>query len=149
MKTKTLFILAVLLSLSPISLAIAQTNIYKHVDKDGNITFTNRRIPNSEKISLASYSRNSNSSSIRLQSNGNAPRVKDTTQKERDTTRRQILQKELVTEEKHFTETRTHLDQFNNDPEAGSFQEKIVQLKNKLFLHQRNITALKKELAKL
>lgn len=149
MKTKTLFILAVLLSLHPISLAIAQTNIYKHVDKDGNITFTNRRIPNSEKMSLASYSRNSGSSSVRLQSNGNAPRVKDTTQKERDMTRRQILQKELVTEEKHFTETRTHLDQFSNDPEAGSFQEKIVQLKNKMFLHQRNITALKKELAKL
>lgn len=149
MKTKTVFILAVLVLLAPIPQAIAQTNIYKHVDKDGNITFTNRRIPNAEKISIASYSRNSGSSPTRLQSNGNAPRVKDTTQKERDTTRRQILQKELITEEKHFTETRTHLDQFSNNPDAGSFQEKIVQLKNKLFLHQRNITALKKELARL
>jgi len=149
MKTKTVFILAALIFLSPIPQATAQTNIYKHVDKDGNITFTNRRIPNAEKISIASYSRDSGSSSTRLQSAGNAPRVKDTTQKERDTTRRQILQKELVTEEKHFTETRIHLDQFSNEPEAGGFQEKIVQLRNKLFLHQRNITALKKELARL
>ncbi|MDE2389493.1 MAG: DUF4124 domain-containing protein, partial [Betaproteobacteria bacterium] len=74
MKTKTLFILAVLISLTPIPQAIAQANIYKHVDKDGNITFTNRRIPNAEKISIASYSRNPESNSIRLQSNGNAPR---------------------------------------------------------------------------
>ena len=149
MKTKTLFILAALIFLGSIPQAIAQANIYKHVDKDGNITFTNRRIPNAEKVSIVSYSRDSGSNSIRLQSSGNAPRVKDTTQKERDTVRRQILQKELVTEEKHFSETRTHLDQFSNDPEASSFQEKIVQLKNKMFLHQRNITALKKELAKL
>lgn len=149
MKTKTLFILAVLISLVSIPQAIAQANIYKHVDKDGNITFTNRRIPHAEKISVASYSRNSESNSIQMQSSGNAPRVKDTTQKERDTVRRQILQKELVTEEKNFTETRTNLDQFSNSAEASSFQEKIVQLKNKLFLHQRNITALKKELARL
>ncbi len=148
MKTKTVFILAILVLLALIPQTIAQTNIYKHVDKDGNITFTNRRIPNAEKISIASYSRNSGSSPTRLQSNGNAPRVKDTTQKERDTVRRQILQKELVSEEKHFTETQTHLEQFSNT-EAGNSQEKIVQLKNKLFLHQRNITALKKELAKL
>ena len=149
MKTKTLFILAVLISLVSIPQAIAQANIYKHVDKDGNITFTNRRIPNAEKISIASYSRNPESNSTRLQSNGNAPRVKDATQKGRDTVRRQILQKELVAEEKNFTETRTNLDQFSSSPEASSFQEKIVQLKNKLFLHQRNITALKKELARL
>lgn len=148
MKTKTLFILAVLISLAPIPQAIAQANIYKHVDKDGNITFTNRRIPNAEKISIASYSRNSESNSIRLQSNGNAPRVKDKMQKERDTVRRQILQKELMSEEKHFTETQTYLEQSSNT-EANNSQEKIVQLKNKLFLHQRNITALKKELARL
>ncbi|MBS0299508.1 MAG: DUF4124 domain-containing protein [Proteobacteria bacterium] len=149
MKTKTLFILAAFIFPGSIPHAIAQTNIYKHVDKDGNITFTNRRIPNAEKISIASYSRNSESNPTRLQSNGNAPRIKDTTQKERDTVRRQILQKELTAEEKHFSETQTHLDQFSNNPEAGNFQEKTVQLKNKLFLHQRNITALKKELGRL
>jgi hypothetical protein len=45
MKTGTLLILFALILLSSISQAIAETNIYKHVDKDGNITFTNRRIP--------------------------------------------------------------------------------------------------------
>lgn len=149
MKTRTLFILVALIVLGFIPQGIAGSDIYKHVDKDGNVTFTNRRIPNAEKISIASFSRYAEPSSTRLQSNGNAPRVKDTTQKERDSVRRQILEKELQTEEKHFTDTQVHLDQHTNDSGAGNTQEKVVQLKNKLFLHQRNITALKKELAKL
>lgn len=149
MKTGTLLILFALILLSSISQAIAETNIYKHVDKDGNITFTNRRIPNAEKISLASYSRNSGPGPAKLQSNGTAPRVKDTTQKERDTVRRQILQKELSAEEKHFTDTQMHLDQFSDISEVNNPHEKVVQLRNKLFQHQRNITALKKELARL
>jgi len=149
MKTGTLLILFALILLSSISQAIAETNIYKHVDKDGNITFTNRRIPNSEKISIASYSRNSESGPAKSPSNGNASRVKDTTQKERDTVRRQILQKELSAEEKHFVDTQTHLDQFGDAAEASNPHEKVVQLRNKLFQHQRNITALKKELARL
>ena len=149
MKTGTLFILSALMLLISIPQAMAETNIYKHVDKDGNITFTNRRIPNAEKVSFASYSRNAESGPVKLQSNGNAPRVKDTTQKERDSLRRQILQKELSVEEKNFNDTQTHLDQFSNTPEAGNSQDKVVQLRNKLFMHQRNITALKKELARL
>lgn len=149
MKTGTLFTLFAPILLIAIPQAMAGTNIYKHVDKDGNITFTNRRIPNAEKISIASYSRNAESAPVKSQSNGSPPRVKDTTQKERDSMRRQILQKELSLEEKHLTDTQTHLDQFSNTPGAGNSQDKVVQLRNKLFQHQRNISALKKELAKL
>lgn len=149
MKNRTLLILLALAlpALSP--QAIAGSNIYKHVDKDGNITFTNRAVPNAEKISIASFSRNTGSGPSRPQSAGNAPRVKDTTQKERDAVRRQILQKELTAEERLFADTRTFLDQIGNNSESGGYQDKLVQLKNKLFLHQRNITALKKELSRL
>lgn len=143
MKIRTLFI--VLILLSSLSHAIAGTDIYKHVDKDGNITFTNRRINNAQKVSIASFSRNTEQSGSPLQ----APRVKDTTQKERDTMRRQILEKELIAEEKLFSDTQSSLLQIGNHAESSRHQEKIVQLKNKLFSHQRNIAALKKELAKL
>lgn len=143
MKIRTLFI--VLILLSSLSHAIAGTDIYKHVDKDGNITFTNRRINNAQKVSIASFSRNTEQSGSQSQS----LRVKDTTQKERDTMRRQILEKELMTEEKLFSDTQSSLLQVGNHAESSRHQEKIVQLKNKLFSHQRNIAALKKELAKL
>lgn len=143
MKIKALFILLIII-LNPSSNAIAGTNIYKHVDKDGNITFTNRRISNAQKISIASFSRNTEQSGSQSKS-----RVKDTTQKERDTMRRQILEKELVSEEKFFSDTQNSLLQINSNVESSNYQEKSVQLKNKLFLHQRNIAALKKELARL
>ncbi|PXW85497.1 hypothetical protein C8R34_11949 [Nitrosomonas sp. Nm84] len=144
MKTKALFILLILILLNPLSNVIAGTSIYKHVDKDGNITFTNRRISNAQKISIASFSRNTEQSGSHSKF-----RVKNTTQKERDTMRRQILEKELASEEKLFSETQSSLLQINSNMESSNYQEKSVQLKNKLFLHQRNIAALKKELAKL
>jgi len=146
MKTRTLLILLALIMLSYLPKAIAGTDIYKHVDKEGNITFTNRPISNAQKFSIASFSQNTGDNQSGSQPI--SPRVKDTIQKERDTMRRQILKKELVTEEKLFTDTQNFLDQIMNKHESSNYQEKVVQLKNKLFLHQRNISALRKELAR-
>lgn len=142
MKTRTLLILLALILSGYFPRAIAGTDIYKHVDKDGNITFTNRPISNAQKFSVASFSRNTEG----LQPN--SPRAKDTIQKERDAMRRQILKKELVAEEKLFTDTQNFLEQINTTHESSNYQEKVVQLRNKLFLHQRNISALRKELAR-
>ncbi len=129
------------------SQAIAGSEIYKYVDKDGNITFTNRRIPNAEKISIASFPKNTKSSQSKPSSNLGLPRVTDTTQNGRDAMRREILQKELTAEEKLFSETQNFLDEVRNKPEfKNNSQEKTAQLQNKLLLHQRNVAALKKEL---
>ncbi|WMJ09587.1 DUF4124 domain-containing protein [Nitrosomonas sp. sh817] len=146
MRTSILFFL-IFLQLILIPNGIAGSTIYKHVDKDGNITFTNRPIPNAEKISIASFSRESVSQS-RPQSASNLPKVKDSTQNDRDLTRRKILEKELVTEEKLFADTQNSLDQISIGSDINNSTEKVVQLKNKLFLHQRNISALKKELGR-
>lgn len=146
MKTST-FIFLIFLQIILSTNAIAGSTIYKHVDKDGNITFTNRPIPNAEKISIASYSRDGINQS-RSQSSSNLPKLKDSTQNDRDTMRRKILEKELVTEEKLFSDTQSSLDHISIGPDISNSAEKIVQLKNKLFLHQRNISALKKELGK-
>lgn len=146
MRTSILFFL-IFLQLILIPNGIAGSTIYKHVDKDGNITFTNRPIPNAEKISIASFSRESVSQS-RPQSASNLPKVKDSTQNDRDLTRRKILEKELVTEEKLFADTQNSLEQISIRSDISNSTEKVVQLKNKLFLHQRNISALKKELGR-
>ncbi|MCE7913109.1 MAG: DUF4124 domain-containing protein [Nitrosomonas sp. PRO4] len=145
MKIQVLFIISIVLPLVLFSSVSAGTEIYKYVDKDGNITFTNRRISNAQKISIASFSRNNEQSGLRSTS----PRVKDSTQKERDAMRRQILEKELVTEEKLLTDTQNFLEEIRSNSKSGNYQERVVQLQNKLFLHQRNIAALKKELTKL
>ncbi|MBY0475611.1 MAG: DUF4124 domain-containing protein [Nitrosomonas sp.] len=147
MKTKIFLILLIFIPPIGFPQAIASSEIYKYVDKDGNITFTNRRIPNAEKISIASFSRNTKSSQSKPSSNLNFPRVTDTTQKGRDVMRREILQKELITEEKLFSEAQNFLDEIRSKPEfKNNSQEKTVQLQNKLLLHQRNVATLKKEL---
>ncbi len=146
MRTSILFFL-IFLQLILIPNGIAGSTIYKHVDKDGNITFTNRPIPNAEKISIASFSREGANQS-KPQSASNLPKVKDSTQNDRDLTRRKILEKELVTEEKLFADTQNSLDQISIGSDINNSTEKVVQLKNKLFLHQRNISTLKKELGR-
>ncbi|AEJ02138.1 hypothetical protein Nit79A3_2366 [Nitrosomonas sp. Is79A3] len=142
MKTRTLLTLLALILLGYLPKVNAGTDIYKHVDKEGNITFTNRPVSNAQKFSVASFSRNTEG----LQPS--SPRVKETIQKERDAMRRQILKKELVTEEKLFTDTQNFLEQVISTRGSNNHQEKVVQLRNKLFLHQRNISALRKELAR-
>jgi len=147
MRIRAFFILLVLIILGALPKAIAGTGIYKHVDTDGRITFTNRPINDTHKVPIASFSRNSEPKKSGIQPN--FPRVKDTTQKARDVMRRQILEKELVIEEKLLADTQNFLAQVSNNRELSNYQEKVIQLKNKLFLHRRNITALKKELANL
>lgn len=142
MKTRTLLTLLALILLGYLPKATAGTDIYKHVDKEGNITFTNRPVSNAQKFSVASFSRNTEG----LQPS--SPRVKETIQKERDAMRRQILKKELVTEEKLFTDIQNFLEQVISTRESNNHQQKVAQLRNKLFLHQRNISALRKELAR-
>ncbi len=131
--------------LNPLSHALASTDIYKYVDKEGNITFTNRRISNGQKVSIASFSKNTGHSNARSKLSPS----KTTTPTERDTMRRQILEKELAVEEKLFIETQNSLVEMNNYEKAETTPGKSVQLKNRLFMHQRNITALRKELSKL
>ena len=147
MKISTLIVLLALILSGPLCNATAGTDIYQHVDKEGNITFTNRNIKNAQKISIASFSRNSESTHSKLSSNPS--HGKDVKQKERDVMRRQILKKELITEEKLLSDTQNFIEQISNNPQSNNSQETVIQLKNKFFLHQRNITALKKELAKL
>jgi len=81
------------------------------------------------------------------------PKVDAETQRSRDDMRRKVLGDELSSEEKLLAEART---QYNNGapvplPEeqsnAAKYQERIARLRQSVQLHERNIEALKKELA--
>lgn len=143
MKKTLYFILAPLLLCLSLQAAAGQ-DIYKYVDKEGNITFTNRRVPNAQKVSLASYSNPSPSRAVGAAST----RAPDTVPKERNRMRRSILEQELQIEEQLFTTTQNSLQLATNKPDVENHQAQVVQLRNKLFQHQRNIAALKKELAR-
>lgn len=151
MRIRNLSVIFVTVLLGFTSAAVAGKEIYKLVDKDGNITFTNRPTRHAQKVNLASFSGNANtprSADTVTQKPTSAPSIKSNAQKERDGTRRQILEKELHSENKLFSDTKQSLSQISQSND--SLQDgKIAQLKSKLFLHQRNISALKKELSRL
>jgi len=81
------------------------------------------------------------------------PRVDPETQKGRDGVRRKVLSDELATEEKLLSETRVAYADGAPAPlpeeraDTEKYRARIARLRQALFVHERNIEALKKELA--
>jgi len=81
------------------------------------------------------------------------PRVDPETQKGRDGVRRKVLSDELATEEKLLAETRTAYADGAPAPlpeeraDAEKYRARIARLRQSVAVHERNIEALRKELA--
>jgi len=81
------------------------------------------------------------------------PRVDPGTQKGRDDIRRKVLADELATEEKLLAESRTQYADGAPVPlpeeraDAEKYRMRIGRLRDTISVHERNIEALKKELA--
>ena len=83
------------------------------------------------------------------------PRIDAETQKGRDDVRRRVLREELAAEEKLLAEARTtHADGApaplpEERANADKYRERIGRLRQAVVLHERNVEALKKEIAGL
>jgi hypothetical protein len=83
------------------------------------------------------------------------PRVDPSTQKGRDDVRRRVLMDELAAEEKLLMESRASYADGAPAPlpeeraNAEKYRERIARLRQAVLLHERNIDALKKEIAGL
>jgi hypothetical protein len=81
------------------------------------------------------------------------PRVDPETQKGRDGVRRKVLSDELAAEEKLLTETRVAYADGAPTPlpeeraDAEKYRARISRLRQSMTVHEKNIEALKKELA--
>lgn len=127
----------------------ASAEIYKYVDENGRITYTNVPKRGAKKLDLdplaAAKTRNNAGPA-------SFPKVDNSTQKKRDDQRMQILHEELATEEKALADSKTALkegeaqrlgDEARNYPK---YLDRIKKLKDNVALHEKNIQALKKEL---
>lgn len=155
----------------------AQAAIYKHVDADGHVTYSNVPMKGAVKLNLEPPVSGSGSSP-----GGNAgrpgastptpvdfPRVDKAEQKQRDGKRRQILEEELASEHKALEEAKQAYAEGESKPEVfkttivgkdgkpqvvtrrnvAKFQEKMEKLQEEVSLHEKNIELLEKELATL
>lgn len=129
-KIRLLQLATAALALSSIPAAYAE--IYKHVDAQGRVTYSNVPIKGAIKLNLEPLTTvPAPRAKTSTPTPAGFPKVDSDTQKRRDDTRRKILEAELSAEEKLLA-----------DATKGQSREEIE-------LHEKNISALKKELANL
>jgi len=142
--------------------ALVHADIYKCVDGEGRITYTNakptsrgctvlsrdlpparRATPRTDTARTDTPARDDAARVPESRSSNGFPRVDAGTQQVRDTNRRSILERELASEEKLLAEARQEaLRSYANAPGAQLSSDKVQ-------LHERNIQALRKEISKL
>ncbi len=134
----------------------AQQSVCKYIDAAGNTVFSN--LPPEKgyrRISCmgADEPRKSATPGKSTPAPAGFPKVDADTQRSRDDMRRKVLSDELSAEEKLLSEARSQYANGAPTPlpeeaaDAAKYQERIARLRQSVQLHERNIEALKKELA--
>lgn len=152
----------------------AQAEIYKHVDSEGRVTYSNVKIKGAKKLDLEPADTNfggDNSATIRANKRASQaktatpssfPKVDADTQNQRDSKRKEILREELDAEKQALVRAKEAYSEGESNPEVyqkknanGStstfrnvpkFDEKMRDLGADVAAHQRNIELLNKEI---
>jgi Domain of unknown function (DUF4124) len=159
MGDKILAVILAFIFLATIPVVRAGSEIYKHVDSDGRITFSNRPIKDAKRRQPAQSSTNfpaTVQNTLPLE-------VSDHTQKKRDAKRRQLLENELQNELKLLVNARQNLARIIKDSKiiktnttkpqndaqnhAIKLENTIQAMQKRVLSHERNVTALRKELS--
>lgn len=144
-----------LLVLIPLVMAsAAQAEIYKFVDENGMVTYTNMPRPGA-KPQLVLPDLNASPSakpateiapakkpSARVATPSYFPRVDVTTQRKRDDMRRQLLVEEMRSEERNLAAAKSALATGSRQPGAD-----LGKLADAVRMHEKNIEMLNKELS--
>jgi hypothetical protein len=135
----------------------AWADVYKCVDDDGHVTYTNTKP--SAKAKCSALSRDQRVSTVpgraaNTPSPTGFPKVDGNTQKARDNDRRKILEQELETEQKNLDQAKKELAEQEavRTGDERNYQrviERLQPFKDKVALHERNLEALKKEISNL
>ena len=150
---------------------LAQAEIYKIVDANGNVTYSNVKIKGAKKLDLepadTSFGNETNNSGnnetkrvpkTRTATPASFPKVDADTQNQRDGKRKEILKSELDAEKLALDEAKKAYAEGESKPEVfktkdgktfrnvAKFQEKMKNLQADVDAHQRNIDLLTKEI---
>ena len=172
---KHLFLLNALLTVLLLPL-FAQAEIYKTVDANGNVTYSNVKLKGAKKLNLepadTSFGTDSNAkpntsvgsaepkrSSAKTATPASFPKVDVGTQNQRDGKRKEILQGELDGEKTALSNAKKAYADGESNPEVfktkdgktlrnvPKFEEKMRSLQADVDAHQRNIDLLTKEIS--
>ncbi len=180
MKIRGLHFSTVLLALAAMS---AQADIYKCIEADGHVTYSNVATNKCKKLNLDPVNTSQGAKAApKTPTPASFPKVDDNTQKARDTDRRRILETELAAEQKNLEQAKKDLAEQEASvlPEermapqqkcvtvvlkdgktgqschavgggisGGKVEERLQPYKDKVALHERNLEAIRKEIANL
>ena len=146
---------------------LAQAEIYKTVDANGNVTYSNVKIKGAKKLDLepadTSFGNEAGNETkhvprTRTATPASFPKVDEDTQNQRDGKRKEILKSELDAEKKALDEAKKAYAEGESNPEVfrtkdgktlrnvPKFEEKMKNLQAAVDAHQRNIDLLTKEI---
>ena len=150
---------------------LAQAEIYKTVDANGNVTYSNVKIKGAKKLDLepadTNFGNDANNSGnneikrvpkTRTATPASFPKVDADTQNQREGKRKEILKSELDGEKQALDEAKKAYAEGESKPEVfktkdgktlrnvAKFQEKMKSLQAEVDAHQRNIDLLTKEI---
>lgn len=160
MNRRTLLPLIALL-LSSIAADIYADTLYKCIDASGVVLYTNQKAGAknctvlSRELPISTVSLPVKpGAGTRTATPGDFPRVDGDTQRGRDGDRRKILEQELNTELQNLDKARKALadgeaSRLGDEKSYQKYLDRVQELRNGVALHERNIEALKRELANI
>ncbi len=129
---------------------LALAEIYKFVDENGLVTYTNMPRPGAKpQLTIPDFTRSNPTTpgkkatpSGRIPTPSYFPKVDTSTQLKRDDMRRQLLVEELRSEERNLAASRGELANSSRRPGAD-----VGKLMDAVRMHEKNIQMLNKELS--
>lgn len=150
--------LLVLIALLAASTGIRAETLYKCVDGSGAVLYTNQK-GNAKNCTVLSHELPITTMSMPAKpapqaTPGNFPRVDGDTQRGRDNDRRKILEQELGTEQQNLDKAKKALSEgeasrLGDEKNYQKYLDRVQELRNEVALHERNIDALKREMANI
>ncbi len=136
----------------------AHAEIYKHVDASGVVVYTDYPVKGAKRLGIMDYSGHQDTGTHKSVSGItgkaiNIPHIDAATQGKRDNLRHDVLEGELQTEMQSLADATQARKQAA--PHAGeqinspAYLQRLSKLDEAVKLHQDNITALDKELARI
>ena len=150
--------------------AFAQSVVYRCVDKEGRVLYTDTNTGNCKVVDsivsgaistpaptrapAVSMRQGASRPPAAAASPANFPRVDNATQRARDDDRRAILDEELRAEEKKLADLKRDFN--NGEPERqgnernyAKYQERVAQMREDIGRAEKNIEAIKREIANI
>jgi hypothetical protein len=133
---------------------VARAEMWKCVDPDGNIRYTNVKgdAKGCKGLNLEPLNTAPPPPRAPQQKPANFPSVDAETQRSRDAGRRKILEQELAQEQQHLDAAKKQLGEqkeirLGTEKNYARVEERLKPFEDKIKLHESNIESLKKEIA--